>query len=206
MAPATSAVLILAVGRARDWLKPGLRTELDAIVGVWSPALRACFKIRRGPVFAEKVFWRGETSEHTRPRSVSEEQRSQKAFSAKTLRAAGLLTGAFVGSALTARCGDAPASPPRPRPKSLAAGPRPILKQAQDLHPAHEPALCLRLLDCGGKRSATPLWRRLRPCTLVDPTAPGALAAKRRRRCALPAQSKTGSGIHCARGFGGFSP
>ena len=28
--------------------------------------LRACFKIRRGPVFAEKAFWRGETSEHIR--------------------------------------------------------------------------------------------------------------------------------------------
>src|SRR6058998_3662896 len=32
------------------------------------------------------------------------------------------------------------------------------------------------LLDCGGKRSATPLWVRVR---------------KRRRRCALPAHSKT---------------
>ena len=111
---------------------------------------RACFKIRRGPVFAEKALWRGEMSEQTRQRSVSEEQRSQRAFSAKTLRAAGLLHGAFVGSALTARGGDglpkanksgaqqerslremlSRASPPRPRAKSLTAGPRLILKQA----------------------------------------------------------------------------
>ncbi len=35
-------------------------------------------------------------------------------FSSKPLRAAGLLAVACVGSALTARCGDAPASPPWP--------------------------------------------------------------------------------------------
>jgi len=56
-------------------------------------------------------------------RSVSEEQRSQTAFCAKTLRAAGLLSAACVGSALTARCGDARAEPPWPQSKSLAAGP-----------------------------------------------------------------------------------
>jgi len=59
-----------------------------------------------------------------------QEQRSQAAFGAKTLRAAGLLSVACVGSVLTARVGDARTSPPRPRPKSLAAGPRPISKQA----------------------------------------------------------------------------
>jgi hypothetical protein len=58
------------------------------------------------------------------------EQRSQRAFSAKTLRAAGLLPVACVGSALTARCGDAPASPPWPRLKSLAAAPFRIFRQA----------------------------------------------------------------------------
>jgi len=61
---------------------------------------------------------------------VTEEQRSQTAFSAKTLRAAGPLPGASVGSAVTARCGDAPASPPWPRPKSLAAAPLRIFRQA----------------------------------------------------------------------------
>ena len=61
---------------------------------------------------------------------MTEEQRSQAAFSAKTRRAAGLLAAAGVGSALTARCGDARASPPWLRPKSLAAGPLSILKQA----------------------------------------------------------------------------
>ncbi len=62
--------------------------------------------------------------------SVTEEQRSPAAFSAKTRRAAGLLAAARVGSAVTARCGDAPASPPWPQPKSFAAGPHAILKQA----------------------------------------------------------------------------
>ncbi len=67
---------------------------------------------------------------HIRQRSATEEQQSQPAFSAKTLRAAGLLSAACVESAVTARCGDAPASPPWPRPKSLTAGPHAILKQA----------------------------------------------------------------------------
>ena len=92
--------------------------------------LRACFKIRRGPVFAEKAGWLGAPNEHTRPWSVSEKQRRQPAFSAKTRRAAALLAGAGVAEAVTARGGDAPASAPWPQPKSLAAGPRPILKQA----------------------------------------------------------------------------
>src|SRR6266571_2377227 len=70
-------------------------------------------------------------------RSVTEEQRSQAAFSAKTLRAADLLPTAGVGSAVTARYGDAPASPPRPSPKSLAAGPHGVFKQA----------LCAELAD-----------------------------------------------------------
>src|SRR6266851_4947722 len=52
-----------------------------------------------------------------------------EAFSAKTLRAAGLLSGACVGSAVTAHCRDAPASPPWPQPKSLAAESHAFLKQ-----------------------------------------------------------------------------
>src|SRR6266849_9907808 len=60
--------------------------------------------------------------QHTRHGSVTEEQRSQTAFCPKTLRAAGLLPVAGVGSFLIARCGDARNSPPWPRPKSLAAG------------------------------------------------------------------------------------
>ena len=55
--------------------------------------------------------------------SVTDEQRSQRAVSAKTLRAAGLLPVACVGSAVAARRGDAPASPPWPPPKSLTAEP-----------------------------------------------------------------------------------
>ena len=92
--------------------------------------LRACLKIQRGPVFAEKAAWRGAMREHTPAVSVTEEQRSQAAFSAKTLRAAVLLAAACVGSVVTARCGDAPTSPPWPHPKCLAAGPFSIFRQA----------------------------------------------------------------------------
>jgi hypothetical protein len=50
------------------------------------------------------------------------------------------LAAAGVGSALTARCGDAPTSPPWPQPKSLAAGPLGVFKLAlrrkvQGIHP-----------------------------------------------------------------------
>ncbi|MBM3841106.1 MAG: Gfo/Idh/MocA family oxidoreductase [Verrucomicrobia bacterium] len=92
--------------------------------------LRACPKIPRGPVFAPKAGWRGATKENILPGSSTEEQRSQAAFGAKTLRAAGLLSVACVGSVLTARVGDARTSPPWPQPKSLAAGPRAIFGHA----------------------------------------------------------------------------
>jgi len=92
--------------------------------------LRACPKIPRGLVFAPKAGWRGATKENILPGSSTEEQRSQAAFGAKTLRAAGLLSVACVGSVLTARVGDARTSPPWPQPKSLAAGPRAIFGHA----------------------------------------------------------------------------
>src|SRR5215216_2316851 len=92
--------------------------------------LRACLKIRKGAVFAPQAGWRGTTKENILHGSLTEEQRSQPACGAKTLRAAGLLSVGFVGSVLTARCGDARTSPPRPQPKSLAAAPFPIFRQA----------------------------------------------------------------------------
>src|SRR5687768_14963707 len=102
--------------------------------------LRACFEIAWDPVFAEEAGWRGASASARAPENIpggssTEEQRSQPAFSAKTLRVAGLLSAACVGSDLTARCGDACAraeapSPPWPRPKSLATGPHAISKQA----------------------------------------------------------------------------
>jgi len=52
------------------------------------------------------------------------------AFCAETLWAAALLSTSVVGSDLTARCGDARSSPPRLRPKSLAAGTLVVFKQA----------------------------------------------------------------------------
>ena len=115
--------------------------------------LRACLKIRRGPVFAERAGWRGVTREHTRQRSVTEEQRSQPALCAKTLRATALLAGAGVGSAVTARWGDAPASPPWPRPKSLVAGPLPIFRQALSLGPGCSMSDYRLQIHCGKARS-----------------------------------------------------
>src|SRR6266581_3333253 len=98
--------------------------------------LRACFKISRGLVFGQKAGGRGATREALRAatteqlRRHSRAGRRQTAFCPKTLRAAGLLPVAGVGSFLTARCGDARNSPPWPRAKSLAAGLLLILKQA----------------------------------------------------------------------------
>src|SRR5216683_3563433 len=92
--------------------------------------LRACLETTRGAVFGEKAGWRDATKENIPGGSSTEEQRSQTAFSAKTLRAAGLLPVAGVGSFLTARCGDARNSPPWPQPKSLAAAPLVVSKQA----------------------------------------------------------------------------
>src|SRR5437016_4877997 len=85
--------------------------------------LRACLKIPRGAVFVQKVGWRGATKEHTPCGSSTEEQRSQTTFCTKTLWAAVLLSFARVSSVGTARFGDAPPSPPWPKPKSLAAAP-----------------------------------------------------------------------------------
>ena len=104
--------------------------------------LRVYLKTTRGAVFEKNVAWQGSprcradllcsdsTKENTPHGSSTEEQRSQTAFFSKTLRAAGLLAVARVGSVVTARCGDAPTSPPWPQPKSLAAAPLVIFKQA----------------------------------------------------------------------------
>jgi len=92
--------------------------------------LRACLKTRKGAVFGPRAGWRGATKENIPRGSSTEEQRSQAACGEKTLRAAALLPVGFVGSVLTARCGDARTSPPRPQPKSLAAAPFPIFSQA----------------------------------------------------------------------------
>src|SRR5436190_15010399 len=67
-----------------------------------SLAPRACLKIRKGAVFGPQAGWRGATKENIPGGSSTEEQRSQRACGAKTLRAAGLLPVGFVGSVLTA--------------------------------------------------------------------------------------------------------
>src|SRR6266567_9314737 len=96
-------------------------------------ALEPVWKLR-GALFS----WKrpdGATKENIPGGSSTEEQRSQTAFSPKTLRAAGLLSVAGVGSFLTARCGDARNSPPWPQPKSLAAAPLVVSKQALSAPP-----------------------------------------------------------------------
>jgi hypothetical protein len=92
--------------------------------------VRACLKIPRGSVFGQKAGWQGATKEDILGGSSTEEQRSQTAFCPQTLRAAGLLPVAGVGSFLTARFGDARNSPSWPPPKSLVAGPLGIFRQA----------------------------------------------------------------------------
>src|SRR6266853_1874347 len=96
--------------------------------------LRACLETTRGAVFVEKAV-SGATKENIPGGSSTEAQRSQTAFSPKTLRAAGLLSVAGVGSFLTARCGDARNSPPLPLPKSLASVPLVVSKQALTVQP-----------------------------------------------------------------------
>ena len=58
------------------------------------------------------------------------EQQGHVIMERKNLSSTGLLTVGGVGSGVTARCGDAPTSPPGPRPKSLAAVPLGIFRQA----------------------------------------------------------------------------
>ena len=62
----------------------GVEREIQTVrsVGI----VRACLKIPSGAVFVEKAGWRGATKENTPCGSSTEEQRSQTAFSSKTLR------------------------------------------------------------------------------------------------------------------------
>src|SRR5216683_4966114 len=111
----------------------GVRACFKIVGGrrVRARGLRACLETTRGAVFVEKAGWRGATKENIPGGSSTEEQRSQTAFSPKTLRAAGLLSVAGVDSFLTARCGRcARPKPPWPQPKSLAAAPLVVSKQA----------------------------------------------------------------------------
>src|SRR5258708_29239762 len=73
--------------------------------------MRACLKIQKRPVFAQRAGWRGATrrfrtgNHHTRDGSVTEEQRIQSVLCAKTLRAAGLFAPAFVARSLQTAAG-----------------------------------------------------------------------------------------------------
>jgi len=90
--------------------------------------LRAGLKIERGTVFWQKAGWRGD-AENNLQKSLGWEHQDP-ALCQKTLWAAGLLPLSFVGAGVTAPCGDAPPSPPRSKPKSLAAAPLSIFRQA----------------------------------------------------------------------------
>ncbi len=113
----------------------------------------APLKIRKDAVFAPKPVWRGATREHTPHGSGTDEQKRQTGLGAKTLRATVLLPLDFVVALVTARYGDAPTAPPRPKPKSPVAAPFPILRQAlrvflRAFHPADTPVRSL-----GGQRN-----------------------------------------------------
>src|SRR5712692_5433142 len=101
-----------------------------------------CFRGKGRMAGATKEALRAATTEQLRKHSRA--GRSQSAFSAKTLRAAGLLSVAGVGSFLTARCGDARNSPPWPQPKSLAAAPLVVSKPALRQFRGHS----VKLLVC----------------------------------------------------------
>ena len=92
--------------------------------------LGACLKIPRDAVFAQRAGWRGATKENTPCGSSTEEQRSQTALCAKTLRVAGHLSWSGVGLIGTARFGDASSSPPWPKPKFFVTAPLAIFRQA----------------------------------------------------------------------------
>ena len=116
--------------RAVHCLMIGANSKLTQKSTGMEIGLRACFKICRRPVFGQKAAWPRCSSVTDPWRVCSLVAPRHAAFCPKTLRAAGLLPVAGVGSFLTARCEDARNSPPWPRPKSLAAGPLLILKQA----------------------------------------------------------------------------
>jgi len=133
----TGAVAWWVAGRRKASGLPGA-AEVGLILGA-----RCGRKFRQGPQSLSEnskgSCFRGKDDlarreERAYPQwSVSDEQRRQSGFYARTLppslklqrtgRAADLLPVACVGSALTARVGDARALPPRPQPKSPAAGP-----------------------------------------------------------------------------------
>ena len=92
--------------------------------------IRACLKILSGAVFRwDKLIMNGYAS--GRKHSFWWPTATAKWFwRAKTLRAAWLLALGFVVAGVTARCGDAPPAPPRPKPKSTAAASLTIFRQA----------------------------------------------------------------------------
>ena len=128
--------------------------------------LRACLETTRGAVFGEKAGWRGATKENIPGGSSTEEQRSQMAFSPKTLRAAGLLSVAGVDSFLTARCGRcARPKPPWPQPKSLAAAPLVVSKQALNHSEVMATAISKpSAITCISTRRAPKCWPQASNC------------------------------------------
>jgi hypothetical protein len=91
--------------------------------------------------------------------------------SAKALRTAALLAVGGVGSALTAHHGDAPASPPCPPPKCLAAGPLGVSGQALRL--SSTPRASREPGSTDGWRSMGRVGCMLFGCERLPATSPG---------------------------------
>jgi len=102
-------------------------------------ALRACLKIPRGAVFVPRAGWRGVTKENTLRRSSAEEQQSQTALGAPPRRRVFCLCPALARSAQPASGMHLSRRPmigtTWPKPKSLAAAPLAIFRQALSLLP-----------------------------------------------------------------------
>ena len=115
--------------------------------------------------------------------SSTEELRSQPAFSAKTLRAAGLLTVASVGPVVTARCGVVPTaspartSPPWPPPKFRAAAPLGVFNLALS-----------QQRSCSRKHPTRELW---------DEDGSGQVVMQRKKGWSEPALRSGAGGRRC---------
>ena len=138
-----------------DMLNPQLKClTISILEPVWK---------LRGALFSGKRP-DGATKENIPGGSSTEEQRSQTAFSAKTLQAAGLLSVAGVGSVVTARCGAL-----RAAKAALATAKIPRRSAPRSFQTGSKQARCLPALFCRLPTDATFFaTRRADWCFLPD--------------------------------------
>ena len=115
-------------GRANDSLKAIKLTAVNLSV-----YLRACLKITKGTASKTKARGRARAKAKIDDELMASGQQNQVIRGGENLQTAGLLAVGGVGPVVTARGGDAPTPPPDPRPKSLAAVPLGIFRQALSL-------------------------------------------------------------------------